>query len=290
MSPMMKPLRSMLFVPGHKSEMVQKATDLEADALILDLEDAVPISKKAEARELLCELLETGMFEDITTYCRINGIETKYILEDIRKVISPSLDGIVYPNSSSGEDVRFIQRYLGILEEELGLKKHEIVPLIETPRGVMNSAEICSASDRITAVAFGSEDFVAEIEAKKPVDEQSLHIPRSLIAMSARANDVIPIDTVYTDIKDIEGFKNSIQTGQKYGFEGALVLHPEQIPVANEVFKPTKEEIEQAKKIVSVADNDTEYGVTTVDDEFIGPPIVKAARKTLERVERIDNV
>jgi citrate lyase subunit beta/citryl-CoA lyase len=206
--------------------MIKNAPETDADALILDLEDAVPDTEKEPARSLLRGYIEEDHFAEIPTYCRLNGDTTEYFLQDVRSVASSQIDGFVYPMVTSEDDVRFFAKYLQLVEKETGVSKFDIIPLIETPSSILNVQSICTVSERVVAVAFGAEDYFAELESTKERLHETLHVPRALIAMAARSTGVVPIDTVYIDIDDLDGFRSSLERAHALGFEGALVLHP----------------------------------------------------------------
>ncbi|WP_436911313.1 HpcH/HpaI aldolase/citrate lyase family protein [Halosimplex marinum] len=280
--------RSPLFVPGHKSEMIQRAVELPADAILLDLEDAVPAHKKSDARSNIENCLERSVFDDVTVFCRVNDITTDHISADIRAAVHDDLDGFVYPEVKSRENLSTFVRMVSEAESEFRTSRHHTIPLIESPSGVLNARSICEATDRNVAVAFGSEDFLAYLQGDS--EQTVLQVPRALVAMSARATGLIPIDTVYIDVHDTEGFRTSAQLADQLGFEGKLLLHPGQIPIANEVFSPDEEKVEQARRVIAASEGELEDDtVSTVDGEFIGPPIIKAARKTLNRARKIED-
>jgi len=283
-------LRSLLFVPAHDSAMIQKAVKTETDAIILDLEDAVPADQKEEARRTITKMAEHGLFDDVVTFCRTNALDTEYIFADLMDVASGAIDGFLCPKITNESDVRIFISLLEQIEIQLCIEREfAIVPLIETPGAVMNVQEICAISERVIAVAFGSEDFVADLESTKDSGQSSLFVPRALIAMGARAEGAVPVDTVYIDVSDGEGFAESVRLAHSLGYEGALILHPNQIPIANQEFTPSDDDIETAENILYQMGEikAKNRGVGKVEQTFIGPPIMKAARKTLERADRL---
>lgn len=282
----------MLFVPANNEELLDKAADTAADAIIFDLEDAVrTFEDKRRARQLVRERLELGDFADETVYCRVNDYDSGELFADLTAVTRADLDGIVYPKVTDDIDVRFLDEFLTIVEQhrDIAAGSFDIVPLVETPSAVLNVAEIAAASNRVVAITFGSEDFVAGLRGGPSSVSDVLHVPRALIAMGARAADVVPIDTVYIDVKNTGGFRDFTETADRLGFEGSLVLHPDQVEVANEQYSPSEEEIEEATEILRIADNMESKAVDQRDGTFVGPPLIRSARQTLKRHAKIEN-
>jgi citrate lyase subunit beta/citryl-CoA lyase len=280
----------MLFVPGNDPELLTKAVNTDADALILDLEDAVRSPEQEErARELIAERLRAGEFNDSLVYCRVNDFDSRELLRDLEAIATKELDGIVYPKATGEKDILFVDRMLTLIEQhyEIPTGHFDIVPLIETPSAALNAEAIGKASDRVVAMAFGSEDYVASLQGGPSSDTVCLDVPRSMIAMGARAADVIPIDLVYVDIHDFDGFRSLTETANKLGFEGSLVIHPEQVKIANEQYSPTDDEVKKAERVLRVAGEMEGKAVDEQDDLFIGPPIIRDAKQTLERHSKI---
>jgi len=280
----------MLFVPGNDPKLLTKAATTNADAIILDLEDAVQTAdQKKQARELILNRLQSGEFTNSLVYCRLNDFDSHELLLDLEAIATQELDGIVYPKATGQDDVSFVDRTLTLIEQRYDITPghFDIMPLIETPGGVLKTEAICSVSDRVVAVAFGCEDYVASLQGGLSSNVDHLMVPRSLIAMGARAAGVIPIDTVYKDIQNFEGFRSFIDTANKIGFEGSLTLHPEQVDIANEQYSPSQDDVEMAKKILLIAGKMEEKSVDNVDNLFVGPPIVRQAEYILNRHSKV---
>jgi citrate lyase subunit beta/citryl-CoA lyase len=213
------------------------------------------------------------------------------LLKDISALTIEGVAGFVYPKAKGGEDLYFFDKLLETVEYEKGLPigTFRVVPLIETAAAVLNAQEICLASDRVIAIAYGCEDFVADLQGVHDHEGRSLFTPRALIAMAARATGVIPIDTVHINVHDLEELEENIKIARILGFEGMLILHPKELELAHRYFSPSEEEVEHADKVLELHEKAKKMGkgVAILDQTFIGPPMVIAAKKSIERHELI---
>ena len=280
--------RSLLFVPSHDLRFMGSASRVNADILLLDLEDSVqPSTAKAVGRDNIVNWVSQGKFESKTLFVRINDRESGHLLKDLEALTIPGIAGFMYPKSYTGKDVYFIDKLLETIEFEKGLPvgTFSLIPLIETSEAVHNALEICQAASRTVAVAFGSEDFVADLEGIHDREHNSLFNPRALIAMAARAAKIIPIDTVHINIHDLEDLEVNLKLSKDLGFEGMLVLHPKELPLVHQYYSPTESEVNAASEIVAAFEEAKlqNKGVVIVNGRFIGPPIVRAAQKTLNK-------
>ena len=286
-------LRSMMFVPGHNERLMSKSAESEADALIFDIEDSVvPASNKQVARELIRQKLQTGVFKRFEVFCRINDRESGHLLKDVSTLAIEGVNGFVYPKARAGEDIYFFDKLLETIEYEKGLPigTFSIVPLIETTAAVLAARDICLASDRVVAIAYGCEDFVSDLEGIHDKEGQSLFTPRAMIAMAARATGVIPIDTVHVNVHDLEDLEENIKLARTLGFEGMLVLHPKELQIVHKYFTPTKEEVDEAAEMLLLAQEAEKQnkGVVIMDGRFVGPPMVLAAKQIIRRAGLIE--
>jgi citrate lyase subunit beta/citryl-CoA lyase len=281
-------MQSLLFVPGHKEKMLRAAPASGADILLIDLEDSVqPASNKAVAREAVSRLLKEGVFSKSKVFVRVNDLQSGDLVRDLTATIALGVSGFLYPKASTAGDIIFFDKLLEAMEYDLGLEvgNLQIMVLIETAAAVLNCSEICSASKRIVAAAFGSEDYLAEIEGIGGQDNIHLNVPRAMIVLGARAAGVLAIDTVFIDIADIEGLHAQIRTSVDLGFDGMLALHPRQVSHINEGYKPSPIELQAARKTLELYDaaQKTGSGVAYVDGVFVGPPLVRRAKKLLDK-------
>lgn len=285
-------LRSLMFVPAHNEKLLNSAAKSDADVLLLDIEDSVqPITNKQIARDNIIKYVNEGKFNKHLLFPRVNDRESGQLLKDICQLTIPGITGFMYPKSKKGDDVYFIAKLLETIEYEknLPIGAFKLIPLIETAAAVLNAQDICKASERVIAIAYGCEDFIADLEGVHDDESQSLFVPRALVAMAARANKVIPVDTVHINVHDLEDLERNLKVAKNLGFEGMLVLHPKEIALAHKYFSPTTEEIENAEEIIKLAEQAyvENRGVAIMNDKFIGPPMVIAARKVLMRSKKI---
>jgi citrate lyase subunit beta/citryl-CoA lyase len=281
-------LRSLMFVPSHNEKLMSSAAKSNADALLLDIEDSVqPASNKQAARESILKYIEQGSFKNKYIFPRVNDRESGQLLKDVMQLTIKGVDGFMYPKAKRGEDVYFFSKLLETIEYEKGfpIGTFKIIPLIETTSAVMNVQEICAASARVIAIAYGSEDFITDLEGIHDIEHTSLFTPRAMIAMGARATGVIPIDTVHIRVHDLEDLEKNLKNSKNLGFEGMMLLNPKEIPLAHRYYSPTEQQVEDAKEMLIMAKEveDKGEGVAIKNGKFIGPPMIKAALKILKK-------
>lgn len=282
-------MRSLMFVPAHNDKLMESSLRRDADVLLLDIEDSVqPVENKQIARDNIIKYAKEGKFSDKIVFPRVNDRESGHLLQDVYQLTIPGIDGFMYPKSKKGEDIYFFGKLLETIEFEKKIPKHtfKIIALIETPGAVMNIQDICTACpERLVAVAFGCEDFMTELGGKHDLESQSIFSARSIIAMGARANNVIPIDTVHIRVHDLEDLERNLITGSNLGFEGMLVLNPKEIPLVHQYYSPSEEEVAWAKEMLQLSEEAIALGkgVAVKDNKFIGPPMVKMANNILKK-------
>ena len=207
-----------MFVPAHNEKLMSSATRVNADILLLDIEDSVqPLENKQVARDKAIKYIEEGKFKGKHIFTRINDRESGQLLKDVTQLSISGVDGFMYPKAKTGEDIYFFDKLLEIIEYEKGLEigTFKIIPLIETASAVMNVQSICSASKRVIAIAYGSEDFITDLGGIHDKEHQSLFTARAMIAMGARAQNVAPIDTVHVRVKDLEDLEVNLELSVK---------------------------------------------------------------------------
>ena len=279
--------RSMLFVPGNSPGMLLSADIHQADAVILDLEDAVAMSEKDAARILVRDVLKRGDFGDCEVTVRINGMDTEYWKTDIETVVPCGIDGIRIPKVEDPKDIALMDEALSQIESKarIPVGRTLIFCLLETALGVWRAFDIARASKRVAAICPGGEDLRADLKTTRSENSEELIGPRRMIALAAHAAGVDALDTVYADITDDAGLRRETEWVKQLGFQGKSVIHPNQIPVVHDVFTPTAKEIEQAKKIVEAAAEAAARGLgaVQVDGRMVDKPVVKRAEYTLQR-------
>ena len=284
-------LRSMLFVPGNNMRMIYKATKLEADAVILDLEDAVPMLDKETARIFVRD--SVGMLKEagLTVFVRVNGLRTGLTEEDLRYAVQPGVDGIVIPKCEGRADVEAVERVVSELERERGLPEGavKLMPLVETARGLLLAAEAVSASKRVVALGFGAVDFTRDLGTKPSKEGVEVLYARSHVAVVARAHGLQAIDTPFLDIMDMEGLVKEARLARQLGFSGKMLIHPKQIRPVNAIFTPTPEEVEFAKRVVEAFEEAKAKGIGAIslDGTMVDEANYRQAKDLLALVELI---
>jgi len=286
-------MRSLMFVPAHNDKLMESSLRRNADVLLLDIEDSVqPVENKQIARDNIKQYAKDGKFDDRIVFPRVNDRESGHLLQDVYQLTIPGIDGFMYPKSKKGEDIYFFGKLLETIEAEKGIPQHtfKIIALIETPGAVMNIQEICTACpERLVAVAFGCEDFMTELGGKHDSDYDSIFTARAMIAMGAKANNVIPIDTVHIRVHDLEDLERNLIIGRNLGFEGMLVLNPKELPLVHQYYTPSDEEVVWANEMLQLSEQAVALGkgVAVKDNKFIGPPMVKMAKDIIKKAELI---
>ncbi|WP_170200495.1 HpcH/HpaI aldolase/citrate lyase family protein [Prauserella endophytica] len=282
----MKPRRSVLYMPGANERALEKAKTLPADALILDLEDAVAPDAKEAARERVCAAAASGEYGSREVTIRVNGLETEWHDADLRAAAQAGPAAVVVPKVNSARDVHNIERAL-----ELGGAPDDtkIWAMVETPTAMLHAEDIASASERLTVLVMGTNDLAKELHAEFVPGRAPLLGGLSLCLLAARATGKVILDGVYNDVKDLEGFEVECLQGRRFGFDGKTLIHPGQIEPCNRVFAPSEEEIAQARKIIDAFEEARKAGrgVVTVDGRMIENLHVDNAKRVLGLAEAI---
>jgi citrate lyase subunit beta/citryl-CoA lyase len=266
--------------------MLDKAFSCTADAIVPDMEDSVPEAEKSAARDLIAEYLPrlraTGKF-----ICpRVNSLETGRTHDELAAVVGPDIDAVSIGKIRTPTDISEVSQLIGALEQERGMELGTVglVPWIETARAVIDCHEICRASRRIVAVAFGAEDFTNDLGIEHVEDESNLAFARASICTAARAAGVTALDTPWFRFRDLDGLAAHSRRSRSLGFKGRFAIHPGQTDTINDCFAPSAEEIEQARRIVAAYEAAELNGraSTSLDGLVIDVPVVRRARAVLE--------
>jgi citrate lyase subunit beta/citryl-CoA lyase len=278
-------IRSLLYVPGDKSNMIKKAFSLDCDGIIFDLEDAVSISQKNLARVLLIEQLTNNSWNQKTVLIRINDYLTDFYAEDIVAVGKIIPHGVIVPKSNEAA-VKKTCDELSQIESKRQIKANTIklIPLVETAYGIENISSIITASPRVYAVQFGAEDLTRDLGITRTKTGEEVLYAKNRMVIACKAAGVEPIDTPYTDFNDETGLLNEINISKGMGMTAKTCIHPKQIVPVNQAFSPTLEEIALAERIIAVSEepDNIHSGAFALDGKMIDAPIIARARKTLE--------
>ena len=290
----MEVLRSLLFVPGNRPNMLRKSINFSPDAYVPDLEDSVPDGEKDNARNLVVSYIPKLANVGPLLIPRVNPRDTGLMKLDLAAVICPSTFAISVGKVRNADDVIEISKLVGIQEERAGLKHGHIKLLIwiEIAVAVVNAYEICSASQRTIAVAFGAEDFTNDMGVERTDDDSEVSYPRSVVAVAARAAGIQALDTPYVKFKDGNGLKDDASNARKIGYKGKFAIHPSQIDIINSAFSPSVEEIREARRVIdSFVDAERlGKGSTSLEGKMIDIPIVKRAKATIARANQLTQV
>lgn len=284
------PLRTLLFAPGNHARRVEKVIDVGADAVILDLEDAVAIAEKPGTRRRVVEALRRP--RRCAGYVRVNAMDTEFGYGDLVEVVQPGVDGIVLPKIETAAGLLAADWIITQLERERGLAAGsiDVIPIVETAKGVDNIREIARAGSRVRRFAFGAGDFTLDANLIWSAAENELSYARAAIVTASRAAGLEPpIDSVWVRLDDEEGLRRSTRHVSDTGFQGKMCIHPRQIPIVNEVFTPTDAEIANSQRIVDAFTKAEAAGNAAfqLDGKFIDYPIVYRAQHVLETVKAI---
>ena len=286
-------MRSLMFVPAHNHKLLDSSLKRDADVLLLDIEDSVPISEKQLARDNIKEFVKRNDLNGKLIFPRVNDRESGELLKDAYQLTIDGVHGFMYPKATKGEDIYFFGKLLETIEYEkkIPIGTFKIIPLIETAGAVMNIQDICTACHRVVAVAFGCEDYVTDIKGKHDGSGQSIFFARNMISNGARACGVIPIDTVHIRVHDLEDLEDNLKTSKQLGFEGMLVLNPKELPLVHQYYSPSDEEVAWATEMVQLSEEAIREGkgVAVKDGKFIGPPMLKMANDILYKHNLITN-
>jgi citrate lyase subunit beta / citryl-CoA lyase len=273
--------RSVLYMPGANERALEKAKSLAADALILDLEDAVHPDAKAEARKRVCEAAGSGEYGDREITIRVNGFGTEWHADDLRAAAEAGPDAVVVPKVNSAAEVHAIER---ALEAGGAPDRTMIWAMVETPIAMLHARDIAAASDRLSVLVMGTNDLAKELRADHVPGRAPLLTGLSLCLLAARAAGKEILDGVYNDVKDIAGFEAECSQGKQFGFDGKTLIHPGQIEPCNRVFSPSPEEIEYSRRVIEAFEQ-AGRGVVTVDGRMVENMHVDNARRILQIAE-----
>ncbi len=286
----MSVIRSLLFVPGNKPDMLTKSLGLDPDVVVPDMEDSVPDAEKANARHIVASFLSKLAAHPPLVVPRVNALDTGWADDDLQAVVGPHVYGISIGKTRTPGDIAEVSSRLDRLEQRAGLEVGtlKLIPWIETAEAIMRCFEILTASARIVGAGFGAEDYTNDMAIERLDDESQLHYARSAFCTAARAAGVLALDTPWFRFRDTVGLRDNSIAAKHLGFKGRFAIHPAQIETINACFAPSAEEIDQARRVVAAYEEAESRGrgSTSLDGRVIDVPVVKRARALLELAER----
>ncbi|HHI9674095.1 TPA: citrate (pro-3S)-lyase subunit beta [Streptococcus pyogenes] len=276
--------RTMMFVPGANAAMLRDAPLFGADSVMFDLEDSVSLKEKDTSRALVHFALKTFDYSSVETVVRVNGLDSCGSL-DIEAVVLAGVNVIRLPKTETAQDIVDVEAVIERVERENGIEvgRTRMMAAIESAEGVLNAREIAKASKRLIGIALGAEDYVTNMKTRRYPDGQELFFARSMILHAARAARIAAIDTVYSDVNNTEGFQNEVRMIKQLGFDGKSVINPRQIPLVNEIYTPTKKEIDHAKQVIwAIREAESKgSGVISLNGKMVDKPIVERAERVI---------
>ncbi len=281
-----RPRRSVLYMPGANERALEKAQGLPADALILDLEDAVAPDAKEQARDRVCAAAASGAYGHREVTIRANGIGTRWHDDDVAAIATSGADAIVVPKVSSADDVRQV---VTALEAAGAPDSLDVWAMIETPTAILDARAIATAHERLTAFVLGTNDLVKELQAEFVPGRQPLQTCLGQAVLAARAAEIVVLDGVFNDLDDAEGFEAECRQGRELGMDGKTLIHPRQLEPCNRVFAPSEEEVAHAREVIAAFEQATARGegVATVDGKLIENLHVEQARRAVAQADAI---
>ena len=274
-----------MFVPGNNPGMMQDAHIYSPDSIMLDLEDSVTMAEKDAARLLVYNALTTIDYGETEMVVRINPLNTPYGRKDVEAVVKAGVDVIRMPKTETADEVREVEEEILKVETELGcVGRTKIMAAIESALGIINAYSIATASKRMMGIALGAEDYCANLKTQRTPGGDELLLARETIVVAARAAGIDALDTVYSNLNDMETFRKEVELIKTLGFDGKSIINPRQIEIVNEVFAPKEKDIEKALKILAAIKEAEQKGsgVIAVNGKMVDRPVVIRAQRTID--------
>ncbi len=274
-----------MFIPGNNPGMMQDAYIYRPDSIMLDLEDSVTMAEKDAARLLVYNALKSIDYGDIEMVVRINPLSTPYGRKDVEAVVKAGVQVIRMPKTETADEVRELEAEIVKVENEIGcLGRTKIMAAIESAEGICNAFAIAKASKRMMGIALGAEDYCASLKTQRTPGGDELLYARQTIVVAARAAGVYALDTVFSNLDDMESFRKEVELIKTLGFDGKSIINPRQIRIVNEVFAPSGKAIEKARKILAAIREAEQKGsgVISLNGKMVDRPVVIRAQHTID--------
>ena len=288
----MELLRSLIFVPGNRPNMLERALNFDTDIIMVDLEDSVPPGEKVAARHVAAEWIPKLGQMGQRVMVRVNSLDSGLTREELSAVISPQLYGVSVGKTESEEHLREIEGILSPLEIGANLEAGHVrlVPWIESARAIVNVNQMAGALVRTVALAFGAEDFTNDMGIQRTDDGEEVYHARCTVAIAARAAGIASLDSPFVAFRNAEGLRRDAGVARQMGYTGKFAIHPAQIETINEVFSPNPEDVAYARRVME-AWREAEVkgrGSLSLDDKMVDVPVVKRAQNLLAMVEEME--
>ena len=284
-------IRSLIFVPGNRENMLERARSFSADIIMVDLEDSVPPGEKAAARDMAREWVPALRAEGKRVMVRVNSLDTGLTRPELEAVVSPSLHGISLGKVESVRDIRTVDSLLSPLEAAAGIQAGSlrIIPWVETAKAMWDARSVAEGSHRVAAIAFGAEDFTNDMGIERTDTGAEVTVPRSWVPVAARAAGVGGLDSPFVRFRDPDALRDDAQRARRMGYTGKFAIHPAQLEIINETFSPSAEEIEYARRVVEAWDaaEAAGRGSLALDGRMVDVPVVKRAQNLLALADSI---
>ena len=275
----------MMFVPGNNPAMMADAFIYGPDSIMLDLEDSVTMAEKDAARLLVHNALKTIDYGNTEMVVRVNPLNTPYGKKDVEAVVKAGVHVIRMPKTETADEIRELEAEIIKVETELGcVGRTQIMAAIESTLGVINAYDIATASKRMMGIALGAEDYSANLKTQRTPEGMELLLARQTIVVAARAAGIDALDTVYSNLNDMETFRKEVELIKSLGFDGKSIINPRQIEVVNEVFAPKEKEIQKSLTILAAIKEAEQRGsgVIAVNGKMVDRPVVIRAQRTID--------
>lgn len=281
----LRPYRSVLYIPGSRERALEKAKNLPVDAIIFDLEDAVAVDEKPNARETLTQSLIDGGYGPRAQIVRINGFDTPWGGDDLAKIAQAKPEAILLPKVNSAQDITDLTKRM---DAHGGFEDTKIWAMMETPRGILNADEIASAP-RMGGLVLGTNDLAKDLNSRNDPTRVAMQTALGLCVLAAKAAGIVVIDGVYNAFKDDEGLTAEANQGRDMGFDGKTLIHPAQVAISNTVFGPTAQDLDLATRQIAAFDAAVAAGkgVAVVDGKIVENLHVATAKATLAKAKVI---
>ncbi len=288
----MQLLRSIVFVPGNRSNMLERALGFGADIIMVDLEDSVPPGEKAAACELATEWVPRLAAAGKRVMVRVNALETGLAAGELSAVVSPDLAGISIGKGNTAWDLQQVDQLLAPLEDKakIAAGSIKVVPWIETAMAIVHVYEMARASQRIVGIAFGGEDYTNDMGVTRSDFGEECYFARSSVAVAARAAGVAGLDGPFVGFRDPDGLRADSSAARRMGYTGKFAIHPAQIDIINETFSPDPDDVAYARRVVEAWDEAEAAGrgSLSIDGRMVDVPVVKRAQNLLAQAAAIE--